>query len=226
MIFQYLTNGTLQTGSDPLKIVYTCLWLIVCAFFAAAIHDFWQTLAARLVKSPTQNTVFPLSGTLRRPDCWITAGCMALFWTGAYKTISTDRMSRPKAMFAALVGPLFNGISAAIAFVLMQLSYLLYDLPISDFADIFTVPFTSLFTVLALTTVFCLFPLPPFDGGVFLAQFLPWDLKDKFLAFDLRITAALFLILSALLARFEIPVAVLGGFYQLLGNIWLTIFGG
>lgn len=157
MIFQYLTNGTLQTGSDPLKIVYTCLWLIVCAFFAAAIHDFWQTLAARLVKSPTQNTVFPLSGTLRRPDFWITAGCMALFWTGAYKTISTDRMSRAKAMFVALVGPLFNGISAAIAFVLMQLSYLLYDLPISDFADIFTVPFTSLFTVLALTTVFVCF---------------------------------------------------------------------
>lgn len=226
MIFQYLTNGTLQTGSDPLKIVYTCLWLIVCAFFAAAIHDFWQTLAARLVKSPTQNTVFPLSGTLRRADCWMTAGCMVLFWTGAYKTISTDRMPRPKAMLVALVGSLFTGLSAAIAFVLMQLSYLLYDLPISDFADIFTVPFTSLFTVLALTTVFCLFPLPPFDGGIFLAQFLPWDLKDKFLAFDLRITAALFLILSALLARFEIPVAVLGGFYQLLGNIWLTIFGG
>lgn len=223
MIFQYLTNGTLQTGSDPLKIVYTCLWLIVCAFFAAAIHDFWQTLAARLVKSPTQNTVFPLSGTLRRPDSWITAGCMVLFWTGAYKTISTDRMSRPKAMLVAIVGPLFNELSAAIAFILRELSLLLYDTPVADFADLITVPLTTLFLTLSLTAVFCLFPLPPFDGGVFLAQLLPWDLKEKFLALDFRISVAAFLILSALFARFEVPVAVLG---ECLGIYGFTVFGG
>lgn len=221
MIFTVLTDGVLKASASPLKIIYTCIWYIVCTFLVFAVHDFVQQQVA---KALGDKSICPSCNPLKqmnRYENWISAAELVLFWTGWKSTAQTSELSRPKKMVVALCGPLTCGILCIPAYTAMW--------AVGNFSvpDALSTPFTALFTVSLMIGISCLFFLPPCDGGTFLAQLLPWDLRDKFVQiFDNHISMLLFIITAALMTQQGITRIIFESGFSFFGNLWFAVFGG
>lgn len=218
MIFTVLTDAVLNASVSFPKILYTCIWYIIDAFLVFTIHDFIQQIVARGIKCrPTCNPI----RQLRVYENWISAVCIALFWVGWKKTIDTEGLSRPKKMLTAICGPLTCGVLCIPAYAAM------WALDKISAPDIFTVPLSALFTVCLLIGIFSLFFLPPCDGGTFIAQILPWDIRDKFFNFfDNNIGMVILVVGAAILAQQGVTREVFEHGFSFFGNLWIAIFGG
>lgn len=227
MIFTQLTDGVLNAAATPFKVIYTCIWYIICAFLVFTVHDFAQALAAKAFGDKSIKLSFHPVKQIKNTENWISTACIVLFWAGWKKTIDTADLSRPKKMLVALSGPISCGILCIPAFSAWKAVNLLYHTSLGNMADIFVVPFSALFIALTVICIFSLFPLPPYDGGIFLAQLLPWDIRDKFInVFDNKISLLIFIITIAFTTQQGLTRTLLENIYLFLGNTWNAVFGG
>jgi Zn-dependent protease len=135
--------------------------------------------------------------------------------------------SRNKNMIIALSGPLANIITCFIALIIYQIFFIIAEATYKIGQNsIFEVVLSLLMTfasVSAAIAIFNLIPVPPLDGGQFIAQLLPEQAKEKYLSFE-KYSLFIMVFLILFFSRSGIYLQLIGGFIMGLQAIILPVF--
>jgi Zn-dependent protease len=139
----------------------------------------------------------------------------------------TPQSSRNKNMLIALSGPLANIITCFIALILYQVFFIIaeatYKIGQNSIFEVVLSLLMTIASVNAAIAIFNLIPVPPLDGGQFIAQLLPEQAKEKYLSFE-KYSLFIMVFLILFFSRSGIYLQLIGGFIMGLQAIILPVF--
>ncbi len=164
------------------------IYQIAILIFSAIFHEYMHGFAAERLGDPTARqagrlTLNPIPhldpvGSIFLPLLLVLSG--ASFILGWAKPVPYNPYNLRDRKYGdakvAVAGPLANLILALIFGLVLR------------FAPFVSVTFSTLLASIVyinlLLMVFNLIPIPPLDGSKILSSFLPWDIREKYLAWE------------------------------------------
>jgi Zn-dependent protease len=150
-------------------------------WLAHRFGDNTAKLAGRLTLNPVKH-IDPV-GTIILPGVLLLSGSGLAFGYAKPVPVNVSHMSRNKAMFVGLIGPITNIVLSAIVLVLIHVVYrnqTAFDLTTLDWTFRTLLIMGHVNVVLA---VFNLIPIPPLDGSSIIERFLPDRYVYQYLQF-------------------------------------------
>jgi Zn-dependent protease len=217
------------TGYSTEQLILMVTLFLISAISAIAINKAFHALIARrcgdvyysVKKKASKNPLRVIHA-----DDILSIFVLLFFGFSAVKH-PTPQSSRNKNMLIALSGPAANLITCFISLILYQVFFLIaeatYKIGQNSIFEIILSLLMTFASVNAAITIFNLIPVPPLDGGQFIAQIFPEQARSRYLSIE-KYSLFILVFLIVLFSRSGIYLQLIGGFLNGLQAIIIPVF--
>lgn len=224
MILELILN---EVSYSTEQMILMIAFFVISAIAAISINKFVHALIARRYGDVSAKKIVSKNPLRKISSSNVLSIFVMLLFGFSWVKNSKPQSSRGKNMFIALSGPLANIIACFIGLILYQVFFIIAEIfykvgqnSILEGVLSLIMAFVSVNTAFA---IFNLIPVPPLDGGNFIAQFLPEEIKETYLSFE-KYSLFVLVFLIIFLARSGISNILIGGLINGLQAIILPIF--
>lgn len=180
MVLELILN---EISYSPEQMILITSLFLISSFAAIAINKFANAFMTKKLSDPSVSI-----NPFKRIGFADIISVIMLFilgfsWVKHPKIKSSDK----KNALISLSGPVANIIAAFLGLIIYQILFIIagnfYKIGQNSIWEVFLSLFMAFVSVNAALAIFNLIPVPPLDGGNFIAHLLPEDAREKFLSF-------------------------------------------
>lgn len=220
MVLELILN---EISYSPEQMILITSLFLISAFAAIMINKFANAFMTKKLSDPSVS-INPFK-KINLADIF---SMIILFILGfSWVKHPPSKTSDKKNLLISLSGPVANIIACFIGLIFYQIFFIIagafYEIGKNSIWEVFLSLFMAFVSVNASLAIFNLIPIPPLDGGNFIAHLLPEGAKEKFLSFG---SYSLFLLvfLVVFLPRSGISNILIGGLINGMEAIILPVF--